>query len=57
MIYATSPVIGRGVPVLWIDGAGSAPGYSGDGANLAIPVLEGRHEIAIRTATPPDMLR
>jgi hypothetical protein len=54
MIYMNRPTTVQGIPVLWIDGVGSAPGYSGD---LAIPVLSGRHEISIRAAEQPDLFK
>ena len=62
MVYMTYPPIPRGVPALWIDGVGSAPGYGGGKMRvnpeddvLAVPVLAGRHEITIRAAEQPDL--
>ena len=54
MIYMTHPATIQGIPALWIDGVGTAPGYSGD---LAVPVLSGRHEISIRAAEQPDLFK
>ena len=62
MIYMTYPPMPRGMPALWIDGVGCAPGYGGGAMRvdpaedtLAVPVLTGRHEIAIRAAEQPDL--
>ena len=62
MIYMTYPPIPRGMPALWVDGVGCAPGYGGGAMRinpaedtLAVPVLTGRHEIAIRAAEQPDL--
>ncbi len=64
MIYMTYPPIPRGMPALWIDGVGCAPGYGGGAMrinpaedNLAVPVLTGRHEIVIRAAEQPDLFK
>jgi hypothetical protein len=53
MIYATHPHFERGLTTLWIDGTGWAPGFSND--YLAIPVLAGKHDIAIKPAAQPDI--
>jgi hypothetical protein len=54
MIYMTRPPDLKGIPALWIDGKGSAPGCQGC---LAVPVLSGRHDITIRQAEQPDLFR
>ena len=53
-IYMKRPPTLKGIPALWIDGVGSAPGYQG---NLAIPVFAGKHEIKISEAKQPDLFR
>ena len=53
-IYMNRPSTLKGIPALWIDGVGAAPGYQG---NLAIPVLAGKHEIKICEAKQPDLFR
>jgi len=64
MIYMTYPPIPRGMPALWINGVGCAPGYGGGAMRinpaddtLAVPVLTGRHEIVIRAAEQPDLFK
>ncbi len=53
MIYATHPHFARGLTTLWIDGTGWAPGFSTD--YLALPVLAGKHDIAVKPAAQPDI--
>ncbi len=53
IIYATHPHFDRGLTTLWIDGTGWAPGFSND--HLVIPVLSGRHDIAVKPAAQPDI--
>ncbi len=53
MIYAAHPHFERGLTTLWIDGTGWAPGFSND--YLALPVLAGKHSIAIKPAAQPDI--
>jgi hypothetical protein len=53
-IYMNRPSTLKGIPALWIDGVGSAPGYQG---NLAIPVFSGKHEIKVSEAKQPDLFR
>lgn len=53
MIYMDRPQF-SGIPALWIDGVGSALGYSGD---LAVPVLAGRREMSVRAAVAADQFK